>query len=214
ALDHPREGEGTERGRVPTDARAARQLQAVQHVHQLHAVLLRVSDLRARAGLHRSGGRCARPALQHGLPRPGGRRAPEDPLRARRPLAVHLRGRMHEGVPQARGSRGRHSAVQGHRRDPLGQVAAPPMECQMSADPHYPLYHPRWYRRRVSVWWWLRKRSYARFVLRELTSVFVAFFAVIYLWQLWAVVQGPDAYARFLARLRTPLFLALDAVAF
>jgi len=84
----------------------------------------------------------------------------------------------------------------------------------MSADPHYTLYHPRWYRRRVSVWWWLRKRSYARFVLRELTSVFVAFFAVIYLWQLWAVVQGPDAYARFLARLRTPLFLALDAVAF
>ena len=84
----------------------------------------------------------------------------------------------------------------------------------MSADPHYTLYHPRWYRRRVSVWWWLRKWSYAGFVLRELTSVFVAFFAVIYLWQLWAVVQGPDAYARFLARLGTPLFIALDAVAF
>jgi fumarate reductase subunit C len=84
----------------------------------------------------------------------------------------------------------------------------------MSADPRYTLYHPRWYRRRVSVWWWLRKWSYAGFVLRELTSVFVAFFAVIYLWQLWAVVQGPDAYARFLARLGTPLFIALDAVAF
>src|SRR6266567_1683740 len=50
----------------------------------------------------------------------------------------------------------------------------------MSAEPHYTLYHPRWYRRRVSVWWWLQNRSYAGFVLRELTSVFVAFFAVLF----------------------------------
>jgi len=66
----------------------------------------------------------------------------------------------------------------------------------------------------VSVWWWLQNRSYAEFVLRELTSVFVAFFAVVYLWQLRALVQGPEAYGQFLARLKTPLFLALDAVAF
>ena len=80
--------------------------------------------------------------------------------------------------------------------------------------PHYTLYHPRWYRRRVSVWWWLKKRSYTMFVLRELTSVFVAFFALVLLWELRALVQGPEAYAQFLARLRTPLFLALDVVAF
>jgi fumarate reductase subunit C len=84
----------------------------------------------------------------------------------------------------------------------------------MSAEPRYTLYHPRWYRRRVSVWWWLQNRSYAAFVLRELTSVFVAFFAVVYLWQLHALVQGPEAYGRVLARLKTPLFLALDLVAF
>ena len=84
----------------------------------------------------------------------------------------------------------------------------------MSAEPRYTLYHPRWYRRRVSVWWWLQNRSYAGFVLRELTSVFVAFFAVVYLWQLRALVQGPEAYGQFLARLKTPLFLTLDAVAF
>ena len=64
----------------------------------------------------------------------------------------------------------------------------------MSAEPHYTLYHPRWYRRRVSVWWWLQNRSYAGFVLRELTSVFVAYFAVLYLWQLRALAQGPEAY--------------------
>ena len=84
----------------------------------------------------------------------------------------------------------------------------------MSAGPRYTLYHPRWYRRRVSVWWWLQNRSYTGFVLRELTSVFVAFFAVVYLWQLRALAQGPEAYAQFLARLKSPLFLALDTVAF
>ena len=80
--------------------------------------------------------------------------------------------------------------------------------------PQYTLYHPRWYRRRVSVWWWLQNRSYTGFVLRELTSVFVAFFALVYLWQLRALVRGPEAYAHVLARLGTPVFLAVDAVAF
>ena len=84
----------------------------------------------------------------------------------------------------------------------------------MSAEPHYTPYHPRWYRRRVSVWWWLQNRSYTGFVLRELTSVFVAFFAVVYLWQLRALAQGPEAYGQFLARLKAPLVLALDTVAF
>jgi len=84
----------------------------------------------------------------------------------------------------------------------------------VSAEHHYTLYHPRWYRRRVSVWWWLQNRTYAGFVLRELTSVFVAFFALIYLWQLRALAQGPEAYAQFLARLITPPFLALHALTF
>lgn len=84
----------------------------------------------------------------------------------------------------------------------------------MSTEPHYTLYHPRWYRRRVSVWWWLQNRSYTAFVLRELSSVFVAFFALVYLWQLRALAHGPEAYAQFLARLKAPRFLALDTVAF
>ncbi len=84
----------------------------------------------------------------------------------------------------------------------------------MSTPARYTPYHPRWYRRRVSVWWWLESTSYTGFVLRELTSVFVALFALIVLWQLRALGQGPAAYDRFLARLRTPAFLALNAVAF
>jgi len=83
----------------------------------------------------------------------------------------------------------------------------------VSAGVRYTLYHPRWYRRRVSVWWWLQSRSYTGFVLRELTSVFVALFALVLLWQIRALAHGPEAYARFLDRLRSPLFVAFHAVA-
>jgi succinate dehydrogenase subunit C len=83
----------------------------------------------------------------------------------------------------------------------------------VSAPAGYTPYHPRWYRRRVSVWWWLESRSYTGFVLRELTSVFVAFFALVLLWQVRAVGHGPEAYSRFLARMQTPLFLVLNGVA-
>ena len=82
----------------------------------------------------------------------------------------------------------------------------------MSAPPHYTPYHPKWYRRRVSVWWWLRNRSYAWFVLRELTSVFVALFALVTLWQARSLAAGPEAYARFQDRLASPAFLALHTV--
>jgi fumarate reductase subunit C len=37
---------------------------------------------------------------------------------------------------------------------------------------------------------------------------------VVYLWQLRALAQGPDAYGQFLTRLGTPLLLTLDTVAF
>jgi fumarate reductase subunit C len=76
----------------------------------------------------------------------------------------------------------------------------------------YTPFHPRWYRKRVSVWWWLKKGSYALFVLRELTSVFVALFAVLVLAQIRAVSRGPEAYAQFLALMKTPFVLALNAV--
>jgi fumarate reductase subunit C len=82
----------------------------------------------------------------------------------------------------------------------------------MKAGSQYTLYHPRWYRRRMSVWWWLKSRPYVTFVLRELTSVFVAFFALVTLWQVWAIAHGPEAWGRSLERLGTPLLVALNLV--
>ena len=45
---------------------------------------------------------------------------------ARRHLGVHLRGGVHQGLPQARGPGGGHPAVQAGGRGPLVQVPAPP----------------------------------------------------------------------------------------
>jgi len=75
-------------------------------------------------------------------------------------------------------------------------------------------FHPRWYRRRVSVWWWLESWRYTKFVLREVTSVAVAFFALEALWKVRAIGHGPETYAAFLAWMETPLFVVLNAVAF
>ena len=34
---------------------------------------------------------------------------------------------------------------------------------------HYTEYHPRWLRPHISTYWWLRKRSYFAFILREIS---------------------------------------------
>ncbi len=84
----------------------------------------------------------------------------------------------------------------------------------MSGQAHYTPYHPKWYRRPVSVWWWLESASYTQFMLRELTSVAVGYFALVVLWKVRALGLGPEAYARFLDRMKTPLFLLLSSLAF
>src|SRR5207244_4947928 len=61
----------------------------------------------------------------------------------------------------------------------------------------YTEYHPRWYRTRVSTWWWLARWPYLKFILREISSVFVAWFVVVLLLQIRALSHGPAAYPRF-----------------
>ena len=71
---------------------------------------------------------------------------------------------------------------------------------------------PRLYHRPMSFWWWLEKRAYFNFIIRELTCVFVGIFAVLTLFQIRALAIGPDAYAAFIDRLRTPGFIVLNTI--
>src|SRR6058998_1370098 len=74
----------------------------------------------------------------------------------------------------------------------------------------YTEYHPRWLRTPMSTYWWLRRRSYLAFIARELSSVFVAWFAVYLLRLIRAVAQGPAAYERFLEWSAEPAVLFLN----
>ena len=75
-------------------------------------------------------------------------------------------------------------------------------------------YLPKSYHPRVSTYWWLARWPYLKFILRELSSVFVAFFVVVTLLQIRALGQGPVEYAAFQQWLRSPLILAINAVSF
>ncbi len=76
----------------------------------------------------------------------------------------------------------------------------------------YKPFHPRWYRPRVSVYWWLGEWHYLKFILREISSVFVAVFVVETLLLIDAVRQGPAAYEHYLQLMAHPAMLVLNVV--
>jgi fumarate reductase subunit C len=76
----------------------------------------------------------------------------------------------------------------------------------------YTTHHPRWFRKRVSTYWWFEQWAYSKFVLRELSSIFVAGFIVIVLLWIRAVSRGPDAYEAFLNCMKNPLVLILSLI--
>ena len=69
------------------------------------------------------------------------------------------------------------------------------------------------YQRRIGVFWWVHKRTYFMFVMRELSSLFVAWFVVYLLMFVAAVGGGQQTYEKFLDRASSPLMLAVNAVA-
>ena len=82
----------------------------------------------------------------------------------------------------------------------------------MSDTTRSPFGAPQPYHRPMPFWWWLQKRVYFNFILRELTCVFVGVFAVLTLLQIRALANGPDAYAEFINRLRTPGLILFNSV--
>ena len=69
------------------------------------------------------------------------------------------------------------------------------------------------YRAPVPILWWTRRRSYLLFVLRELSSVFVAWFVVFLLLLVVAVARGDEAYRRFIDWAANPVVLVVNIIA-
>jgi fumarate reductase subunit C len=77
----------------------------------------------------------------------------------------------------------------------------------------YTEFRQRLYRPRVPLLWWLRRRSYLVFVVRELTSVFVAWSVAFTLLAVHAILEGADAYRRFLDWSAAPWLIVVNAIA-
>ena len=72
---------------------------------------------------------------------------------------------------------------------------------------------PITYRQPVSRLWWLKKRTYFLFVLRELSSIFVAWFAVFLMIMVVAIGRGEASYQNFLNWAAFPVVIVINVVA-
>ncbi len=82
----------------------------------------------------------------------------------------------------------------------------------MSEQPPYTPFHPRWYRPRVSTWWWLKRPSSRACILREVSSVFVGWFVVFLLLLVAAVGRGDAAYQDFMRWTANPGIVLVSRV--
>lgn len=69
------------------------------------------------------------------------------------------------------------------------------------------------YRRPVAPTWWLSSRAYFLFIVRELTSVFIAVYLVLFLLLLHNIAVGREAYEAYLRFLATPGLLVFHVLA-
>ena len=76
----------------------------------------------------------------------------------------------------------------------------------------YTSYPPKGYRVRMSTYWWLGRWPYLKFILREISSVFVAWFVIETLLQINALIDGPEAWLEMQDFFGNPIVIALNVI--
>lgn len=69
------------------------------------------------------------------------------------------------------------------------------------------------YKKKMPILWWTKRTSHLLFITRELTSLAVAYFAIILLFLIRALSQGQEAYNEFIALLKSPTVMLLSMIA-
>ena len=69
------------------------------------------------------------------------------------------------------------------------------------------------YIRPVPNTWWLQRRPYFLFIVREFTAVAAGGYAAVLLYLLYRLSQGPEEYAAALSMVMSPVGIALQFVA-
>lgn len=77
----------------------------------------------------------------------------------------------------------------------------------MNLHTSYSKYQPNVYRERTPIFWWMHKWSSVRFITRELTSIFIAYSAVLFLLFVRSLDQGSEAFNALMEWLRSPFSL-------
>ena len=68
------------------------------------------------------------------------------------------------------------------------------------------------YHRIVPNTWWLQRRPYILFMIRELTSVFVAGYCIFLLVLVYKLTQGAVVYGNFMAAMKSPISVVLHLI--
>ena len=76
----------------------------------------------------------------------------------------------------------------------------------------YERFRPRVYRPRMSIFWWVKRKAYVLFIMRELTSVFVAIYVLFILYQVHTLGQGAEAWEALLAWMATPVSITFHMI--
>src|SRR5438105_2243744 len=130
---------------------------------------------------------------------------------------------MHRGLSEARRPRRGDSTIQAGGVAGLDEVVRDAQGIgetlrtgnrAMTGRPVYTEYHPRWLRPHMSTYWWLGRWAYVKFILRELSSIFVAWFVVYLLLLLRAVARGETSYRAFIDLSANPVMLTVNVIAF
>ncbi len=73
--------------------------------------------------------------------------------------------------------------------------------------------YPELPRKRLTIGWWLSNRHYTLYMLRELTSFFVAVFSLLYIWQVVQFASNPGGYNSYLGLVRNPVMVLFSIIA-
>ena len=71
----------------------------------------------------------------------------------------------------------------------------------------------RVYRPEMPATWWLKSRRYFLFMVRELSSLFIALFVLVFLYELFLLSKGPEAHGLLQESLRRPSAVGLYGLA-
>ena len=75
-----------------------------------------------------------------------------------------------------------------------------------------PKKYPELPRKKLGPGWWLSNRHYTMYMLREITSFFVAAYSILYIYQIVLLANSPGSYARYLDVLKSPLMIGFSII--